>query len=102
MFALCKFKCTNHKLPIVTGRYQGIPVDERICTLCDIPDVGDEFHYLYKCSYFNDLRIRCLNRQYYINPNMEKTEQLFNVSNKTELLNLAKFIYQIVYKFKNN
>ena len=102
MFALCKFKCANHKLPIVTGRYQGIPVDERICTLCDIPDVGDEFHYLYKCSYFNDLRIRCLNRQYYINPNMEKTEQLFNVNNKTELLNLAKFVYQIVNKFKNN
>ena len=102
MFALCKFKCANHKLPIVTGRYEGLPVDERICTLCDIPDVGDEFHYLFKCNYFNDLRTRCLNTQYYIHPNMEKTKQLFNVSNKTELLNLAKFIYQIVYKFKNN
>ena len=33
---------------------------------------------------------------------MEKTEQLFNVNNKKELLNLAKFIYQIVMKFKNN
>ena len=101
MFALCKFKCANHKLPIVTGRYAGLPVDERICTLCDIPDVGDEFHYLYKCTYFNELRIRCLKRRYYIRPNMEKTEQLFNVKNK-ELLNLAKFIYQIVLKFKNN
>ena len=101
MFALCKFKCANHKLPIVTGRYEGLPVDERICTICYSPDVGDEFHYLYKCTYFNELRIRCLKRRYYIRPNMEKTEQLFNVKNK-ELLNLAKFIYQIVLKFKTN
>ena len=101
MFALCKFKCVNHKLPIVTGRYEGLSIDERICTLCDTLEVGDEFHFLYNCTYFNDLRSRCLKRYYYTHPNMEKTKQLFNVTNKRELLNLAKFIYQVVEKFKN-
>ena len=101
MFSLCKFKCANHKLPIVTGRYEGTPIDDRICPLCDTNEIGDEFHYLYKCSYFTDLRSRCLKRRYYTRPNMEKTEQLFNVTNKKEVLNLAKLIYQIIQHFKN-
>ena len=102
MFAVCKFKCANHKLPIVTGRYQGLDIDDRICTLCDTNEIGDEFHYLYKCTHFNDLRSRHLKRRYYTHPNMEKTKQLFNVTNKKEMLNLAKFIYQIVQHFKTN
>ena len=102
MFALCKFKCANHKLPIVTGRYEGLSIDDRICTLCTTNETGDEFHYLYKCSYFNDLRVRFLKRRYYTHPSMEKTQQLFNVTNKKEMLNLAKFIYQIIQHFNEN
>ena len=102
MFALCKFKCANHKLPIVIGRYEGLPIDERLCTICDTHEIGDEFHYLYNCTHFNDLRSRCLKRYFYTHPNMEKTEQLFNITNRRELLNLAKFIFHIVMYFKNN
>ena len=57
MFAFCKFKCANHKFPIVTGRYNGLPIDERICTLCNMNEIGDEFHYLYKCVHFNDINV---------------------------------------------
>ena len=102
MFAFCKFKCANHKFPIVTGRYNGLPIDERICTLCNMNEIGDEFHYLYKCIHFNDVRLKYLKRYYYTHPSMEKTEQLFNIKNKKKTLNLAKFIYQIVQYFKNN
>ena len=102
MFALCKFKCANHKLPIVTGRYNGLPIDERTCTLCNTNEIGDEFHYLYKCVYFNDLRVKYLKRYYYTHPNMYKTEKLFNVENKKETLNLSKFIYHIMQYFKRN
>ena len=102
MFALCKFKCANHKLPIVVGRYEGLSIDDRICTLCDRNDIGDEFHYLFKCNHFNDFRVKYLKIYYYTHPNMEKTHQLFNVTNKKEMLNLSKFIYQIVEHFKHN
>ena len=33
MYAMCKFKCANHRMPIVNGRYANIPVDERLCML---------------------------------------------------------------------
>ena len=102
MFALCKFKCANHKLPIVTGRYNGLPIDERTCTLCNTNEIGDEFHYLYKCVYFNDQRVKYLKRYFYTHPNMYKTEKLFNVENKKETLNLSKFIYHIMQHFKRN
>ena len=101
-FALCKFKCASHKLPIVAGRYAGLAIDERICTLCDTNEIGDEYHYLYQCSYFNVDRSKYLKRYYYINPNMHKTLQLFNVTDKKEILNLAKFTYQIIEHFRSN
>ena len=51
MYAILKFKCANHRMPIVSGRHNGIPIDERKCNLCDLNDhfnkIGDEFHYLF-------------------------------------------------------
>ena len=41
-----KFRLCNHRLPIQQRRSLGIPRDERIGTVCDSGEVGDEFHYL--------------------------------------------------------
>ncbi len=43
-------------MPIVTGRYKNLDQTKRICTLCDMTDMGDEFHYLMKCPAFNPQR----------------------------------------------
>ena len=51
---LCKFRTCNHHLPIEQGRFNHIPRDERLCKLCDESAIGDEFHYIFKCSYFSD------------------------------------------------
>ena len=101
MYALCKFKCANHKMPIVTGRYSGIPLDDRKCTLCDLNEVGDEFHYLFKCEKFNEQRIRYIHSYYYTNPNMFKFEKLFNEASGRDLLNLSKFTYNIILHFRH-
>ena len=45
-----KFRLSNHRLPIQQRRSLDIPRDERICTVCDSGEVGDEFHYLLNCS----------------------------------------------------
>ena len=61
MYAMCKFKCANHRMPIVSGRYSGISVDDRKCELCDLNDhynkIGDEFHYLFNCPFFREHRV---------------------------------------------
>jgi hypothetical protein len=35
IYTLCKFRTTNHKLPIATGRWNNIDRVNRICTKCD-------------------------------------------------------------------
>ena len=101
-YAICKFKCANHKMPIVNGRYSNIAVDARKCTLCNLKpkEIGDEFHYLFKCPFFKDERIRYIKRYFYNHPNMYKMTKLFNNVNHREMLNLGKFIYIIICHFR--
>ena len=43
---LDKFRTSNHRLPIVTGRWLGIPLDDRRCTFCNTRQLVDEMHFL--------------------------------------------------------
>ena len=54
--AFCHFRCMNHKLPIELGRFWGSERDDRICELCRLDKLGDEYHYLFECSYFEEQR----------------------------------------------
>ena len=84
-------------LPIETGRWTGIPVNERLCNLCKI-DIGDDYHYIMICDYFKDQILRKkLIRQYYIkHPNIIKFFELMNNRNKKTIINLCGFIKVIV------
>ena len=105
MYAMCKFKCSNHRMPIVSGRYANVSVDERKCELCELNDhynqIGDEFHYLFNCPFFREDRVRYMKRFYYISPNMYKMTQLFNYASDKEILDLGKFILIIISHFRN-
>ena len=102
IYSMCKLKCVNHYMPIVAGRYSNIPIDERICKICQINEIGDEFHYLFNCTFFSPQRARHLKRYYYTQPNMYKMTQLFESPDFNEMLNLAKFAHIIVSHFKKS
>ena len=87
-------------MPMVTGRYANIPVEERICTLCQTNKLGDEFHYLFECPFFQTQRTTYLSRYYYTLPNMHKMMQLFESPDTKEMLNLAKFTDIILRQFR--
>ena len=44
MYILCKFRCCSHRLPIESGRFFSIDRSDRICDLCNLDELGDEFH----------------------------------------------------------
>jgi hypothetical protein len=46
IYTLCKFRTTNHKLSIETGRWNNIDSVNRICTKCDNIAIGDEYRYI--------------------------------------------------------
>ena len=57
--ALAKFRCGVAPLRLETGRYERgrIPVEERICLLCDCNEVESEAHVILKCPLYQDLRV---------------------------------------------
>ncbi len=90
---LCKFRTSNHKLPIEVGRYRAIPRAERYCTNCNLRTLGDEFHCLFICPALHDIRNRYIHDIYKARPNVIKFGNLFSCENQLTLLNLTKFIY---------
>ena len=53
---LMKFRCSCHKLPIEIGRRLGLDRQDRLCDKCDMQAMGDEYHFLIECPYFEHLR----------------------------------------------
>ena len=96
-----KFRLSNHRLPIQQRRSLGIPRDERICTVCDSGEVGDEFHYLLNCSNKNVKRNRSkyVDKYYTHHPNVPKFCSLMNMTSKSKNIKLAKFISCILELF---
>lgn len=84
---LCKFRTSNHRLPVETGRYVRRNREDRICEKCH-QGIGDESHYLFSCPFFNDLRRKFI-PTFYNSP--RKVKELFHASKKT-LASLAIFV----------
>ena len=44
------FRISAHRLPIQTGRREGIPLNQRLCKICSLGKLGDELHYITECQ----------------------------------------------------
>ena len=89
-----KFRLSNHRLPIQQRRSLGIPRDERICTVCDSGEVGDEFHNLlnYSKENFKRNRTKHVDKYYTHHPNVPKFCSLMIMTSKSKNVKLAKFM----------
>ena len=99
---LCKFRCRNTKLPVVVLGYarQNIDYGDRLCTICNLKEVGDEYHYIMKCTYFCNSRGKYLESNIWTNPNFDNFSKLFQSNDVGVLRNLGKFTKEINLKFK--
>ena len=98
---LCKFRCRNSKLPVIVLGFasQNISRENRLCTICDLNEVGDEYHYIMKCYFFQNSRQKYVETNTWINPNYHKFSKLFLCNDVRVLRNLAKFVREINLKF---
>ena len=90
---LTKFRTSSHKLNIEMGRHNNIIRRNRNCSKCNLGDVEDEFHFIFVCSFYNDLRLKYIKKYYYKSPSVYKLVQLLSVNNVKELSNLGKYLY---------
>jgi hypothetical protein len=94
--SLCRFRCSNHKLPIEKGRYIGMYHDLRYCHLCPNNSLlGDEFLYIFQCPYFNIYRRKYLPTNLR-RGNMFNLQQLFQNTDRTVLIKLSVFTQRIM------
>lgn len=64
LVAMSRFRCSNHSLAIERGRYNGTPLEDRICLLCSEEKIflEDEYHFIISCGTYNDLREQYIQR----------------------------------------
>ena len=96
---MLKLRTSNHKLPVEKGRYVNLQHDERLCTLCDMNRLGDEYHFVMECPALQYLRNQYLPQYYTTHPNFYKYTTLMKMDNRKRLLSFAKFIRQGLKQF---
>jgi hypothetical protein len=54
---MARFRLSCHHLAVETGRWHGIHIDDRKCTLCAMGAVQDEHHVLFVCPALSPFRL---------------------------------------------
>ena len=66
----------------------------RICDLCNLNTLEDEYHFLLACPRFRDLRQKYFKRYYYTWPSIHKFIALMNSKSPSVIKNISKFLIE--------
>jgi hypothetical protein len=91
--ALSKFRLSSHNLEIEQGRYYNIERAERKCKICCTNLIENEYHFMLTCPLYSHLRRKYFKSYYCRWPTLTKFKSLMSTTNKCELLQIAKYIY---------
>ena len=94
---ITKLRTSNNKLAIVLGRYTNIPREERICRVCNLGKMGDEYHLFFECNNNEVLRFRneFIPLYYRCRPNMRKFCELLSTGKSKLLENMSSFLKHV-------
>ena len=93
--AIARFITTNNNLPVNTNRYTEVERADRLCIKCNLKDIGDEFHYVFCCPFFDTKRKELLPKSIVNKQNAISFGRLMNESDRNTLLKLKHFICYI-------
>ena len=97
---MCKFRCRSTNIPAASASIFNSD-DDNLCKLCSMNEMGDEFHYILKCPYYNNLRRKLLKVDYK-RINCIQFKEIFTYSSMGKLKSLASFIYKVISHYKTN
>ena len=95
---LSRLRCSNIKIPNNICRFRTAETD-RYCKLCSNDAIGDEFHYLFICSFFDNARSKYIQPHILSQPNSRAMFKLFHFKDTVVLNNLCNFAKTISSKF---
>jgi len=98
--AFCKFRCGVAPIRLETGRFEGLPVDRRLCPFCYT--VEDERHVLLKCNLYNDIRNALFIKANNVVPNfitLDDTEKMKIIFTEPNMIRMsAKSCHEILQR----
>ena len=108
---MTKFRTRNHNLPVCPNSHfkrKTGDTDAKMsknatafhCPLCRLNEIGDEFHYIFKCPAFASDRKKLIDARFTNRPNALKFQELFESSDVEVLSKLAKFSNIIMSNFE--
>ena len=83
---MAQFRMGVLPLAIETGRFRGIALEDRICTLCSLNVIENEKHFLVECTMYSSLRNQVFSNiqsEMYCNSDLD-----------------GKFVYLMTYEWK--
>ncbi len=75
---------------IETGRFMGEKLEDRICVFCNLNMVESEYHYIYHCPFYREIRMNTLGFHKLSNLISEKQASVIIMNNQTR--NLIRFL----------
>ena len=76
-------------MAIETGRFQNLPLEERLCKFCRYNVLEDEAHFLLICPAFSNVRSVLLDKVISIEPGY----LFLDKENKLKLLNILQLLF---------
>ena len=96
---IAKVRCSDHAVEIEKGRHSKIPREERTCRVCDSKEVVNEDHFLTKCKFYDNIKLK-----YQIKQNENSLDFLHETNLKTlgnylqDAFTERKAKYETLYK----
>ena len=98
---LSKFRLRSFNLKVVTGKYENIALENRICECCNQNQVEDEYHVLFKCTLYSDLREQYLLNVDYTLHNLHNFNTIMSEKEDVgKMYQLGRFVYHAMTKRK--
>ena len=98
--ALSKFRCSNHKFGIETGRHTNVHRDKRICLYCynnyEVKVLECEYHVFFECEKFTEIRANFLYNWYTSSSSEANFYYLLQSTNPNIIRHLAHYIYMLM------
>ena len=69
---MAQLRTGNHRFACERGRWENIELHKRKCSLCNLQEIGEEFHYILVCPFSGEERKTFLEGYYFLNPKCNK------------------------------
>ena len=96
---LAQFRLGILPLHIETGRYTNTPIDQRICKICDLGEIENEYHFIMTCPEYESARMELFEIARTKIVNMPRN--MLNYSAGDQFILLLKYCQKYVSNFLN-